>query len=238
MGRWYEIQKLPNAFQKGECAQATYTLQDGVVLVLNQELLTDGMVSSIEGTAKAKDPSEPAKLEVSFFEGVPPGNYWVLSTDYENYSLVFGCSDYLGLFHVEFAWILSRSRSLPKETLSELQGILTSNGIDINTLTSTDQDPERCSSMPQSFLVKAGIWHRAHPSSSHKKEKKKAQRRPGVQSERLPEGFCWRPVESGRALLVFFVCCLCRGLIRPAEKTLGDLALDQRLFSTDCRLYY
>ncbi|XP_036453071.1 apolipoprotein Da, duplicate 2 [Colossoma macropomum] len=149
VGRWYEIQKLPNAFQKGECAQATYTLQDGVVLVLNQELLADGTVSSIEGTAKPKDPSEPAKLEVSFFEGVPPGNYWVLSTDYENYSLVFGCSDYLGLFHVEFAWILSRSRSLPKETLSELQDILTSNGINIDTLTSTDQDPGRCSSMPQ-----------------------------------------------------------------------------------------
>ncbi|XP_072543146.1 apolipoprotein Da, duplicate 2 [Salminus brasiliensis] len=149
MGRWYEIQKLPNAFQKGDCAQATYTLQDGVVLVLNQELLADGTVSSIKGTAKPKDPSEPAKLEVSFFEGVPPGNYWVLSSDYETFSLVYGCTNYLELFHVEFAWILSRGRSLPEETLSELQDILISNGIDAAALTSTDQRPERCSSLPQ-----------------------------------------------------------------------------------------
>uniref|UniRef100_A0A3B1JME6 Apolipoprotein D n=1 Tax=Astyanax mexicanus TaxID=7994 RepID=A0A3B1JME6_ASTMX len=149
MGRWYEIQKIPNAFQLGECAQATYTLKDGVVLVLNEELLADGTVSSIEGTAKAKDPSEPAKLEVSFFEGVPPGNYWVLSTDYDNYTLVYGCTNYLNLFHVEFAWILSRGRSLPKETLVELQDILISNGIKIDTLTSTDQELKRCSAMPQ-----------------------------------------------------------------------------------------
>uniref|UniRef100_A0A3B1KAJ7 Apolipoprotein D n=1 Tax=Astyanax mexicanus TaxID=7994 RepID=A0A3B1KAJ7_ASTMX len=109
----------------------------------------DGTVSSIEGTAKAKDPSEPAKLEVSFFEGVPPGNYWVLSTDYDNYTLVYGCTNYLNLFHVEFAWILSRGRSLPKETLVELQDILISNGIKIDTLTSTDQELKRCSAMPQ-----------------------------------------------------------------------------------------
>lgn len=40
VGKWYEIQKLPTAFQKGECGTATYSLKaPGVVGVLNRELL-------------------------------------------------------------------------------------------------------------------------------------------------------------------------------------------------------
>lgn len=40
IGRWYEIQKLPTAFQKGECGTATYSLKSpGVIGVLNRELL-------------------------------------------------------------------------------------------------------------------------------------------------------------------------------------------------------
>lgn len=39
-GKWYEIQKLPTAFQKGECGTATYSPKSpGVIRVLNSELL-------------------------------------------------------------------------------------------------------------------------------------------------------------------------------------------------------
>ncbi|TRY81970.1 hypothetical protein DNTS_030979 [Danionella cerebrum] len=146
MGRWHEIMKVPASFQKGECSQATYTLSDGIVLVLNEELLADGTISSIEGTAKIVDPSEPAKLEVSFFEDARPGPYWVLTTDHDNYTLVYSCTD-AEIFHVEFAWILSRSRTLPKETVSELLDILKSHGINSDALIETDQTPELCSVM-------------------------------------------------------------------------------------------
>lgn len=40
IGKWYEIQKLPTAFQRGECGTATYSLKSpGVIGVLNRELL-------------------------------------------------------------------------------------------------------------------------------------------------------------------------------------------------------
>ncbi|TNN27891.1 Apolipoprotein D [Liparis tanakae] len=40
LGRWYEITKLPNFFQKGQCSVATYSLKSpGVIGVLNSELL-------------------------------------------------------------------------------------------------------------------------------------------------------------------------------------------------------
>lgn len=40
LGTWYDIEKLPHTFQKGECSTATYSLKSaGVVGVLNRELL-------------------------------------------------------------------------------------------------------------------------------------------------------------------------------------------------------
>ncbi|KAM6948807.1 apolipoprotein D-like [Aplochiton taeniatus] len=149
LGRWYEIQKLPAVFQKGECSQATYTLMSpGIVGILNEELLAEGTINSINGTAQAKDSSEPAKLEVSFFENSAGAPYWVLSTDYDSYSLVYGCTD-LGVLHVDFAWILSRQPALPAETIEELKNILASNGIPAEKLQVTNQEAAFCSSMPE-----------------------------------------------------------------------------------------
>uniref|UniRef100_A0A8C1D427 Apolipoprotein D n=1 Tax=Cyprinus carpio TaxID=7962 RepID=A0A8C1D427_CYPCA len=147
MGRWYEITKIPARFQLGDCCQAIYTLSDGIVLVRNEQLL-NGAYSFTEGTAKIADASEPAKLEVRFFEDAPPAPYWVLATDYDTYTLVYSCSDFAGLFRAEFSWIMSRTRTLPKETVSELLDILKSHGISTDSFTETDQRPELCSVMP------------------------------------------------------------------------------------------
>ncbi|XP_035271768.1 apolipoprotein Da, duplicate 2 [Anguilla rostrata] len=148
MGRWYEIQKLPAVFELGTCNQATYTLMpEGVVKVVNAELLSDGMVHSIEGTARVKNASQPAILEVSFFKGAPSAPYWVLSTDYESYTLVYACTNYLGFFYVDFAWIMSRSRTLQEETVTELRNVLTSNGISVKRMMVSDQT--NCAAMTQ-----------------------------------------------------------------------------------------
>ncbi|XP_054452544.1 apolipoprotein D-like [Anoplopoma fimbria] len=149
IGKWYEIMKLPTRFQKGECGTATYSLKSpGVIGVLNSELLDDGTINSIVGSAKVKNPSEPAKLEVSFFEGTPPGPYWVLSSDYEGHSLVYGCADY-GLFRIELSWILSREPTLSEETVEELHGILSSIGLDVNKMVPTNQNETYCAAMNQ-----------------------------------------------------------------------------------------
>ncbi|XP_076014130.1 uncharacterized protein LOC143006749 isoform X1 [Genypterus blacodes] len=130
MGTWYEIQKLPAVFEKGKCVQATYTLlSDGTVKVCNAELLSNGKINSIEGVAKVKDPSQPAILEVGFFKGVPDAPYWIISTDYQSYALVYSCSDYLGLFHIDFAWILSRARVLTDDIISQQRDKLTAAGV-------------------------------------------------------------------------------------------------------------
>jgi apolipoprotein D and lipocalin family protein len=39
LGRWYEIEKIPASFEKGNCIQANYSLmENGNIEVLNKEL--------------------------------------------------------------------------------------------------------------------------------------------------------------------------------------------------------
>ncbi|CAL9689283.1 unnamed protein product [Knipowitschia caucasica] len=148
IGRWYEIEKLPTGFQKGECGTATYSAKSaGVIGVFNSELLKDGTINSIAGSAKVKSPEEPAKLEVSF-SGTPPGPYWVLSSDYEGHSLVYGCQE-LGIFKGELSWILSREPTISDETREELHSILTAAGVDAGKMVRTNQDRNYCSPMDQ-----------------------------------------------------------------------------------------
>uniref|UniRef100_A0A3Q3EFH9 Apolipoprotein D n=1 Tax=Labrus bergylta TaxID=56723 RepID=A0A3Q3EFH9_9LABR len=132
------------SFQKGECGTATYSPKSpGVIGVLNREL-KDGSINFIVGSAKVKHPSEPAKLEVSFTDiPSPPGPYWVLSSDYETHSLVYGCSDF-GLFRLEFAWILSREPTMSEETLQSMQSILSAAGVNPEKMVATNQDETYC----------------------------------------------------------------------------------------------
>uniref|UniRef100_A0A665X5J3 Lipocalin/cytosolic fatty-acid binding domain-containing protein n=1 Tax=Echeneis naucrates TaxID=173247 RepID=A0A665X5J3_ECHNA len=84
LGTWYDIQRLPQAFQKGECSSATYSPKS-------------------PKQRAAKNPSEPAKL-------LP---------------------------------------TLPEETLEELRSALSSTGVSVDKLLSTNQDVAYCSAMHQ-----------------------------------------------------------------------------------------
>ncbi|XP_044277058.1 apolipoprotein D [Varanus komodoensis] len=140
VGKWYEIEKLPMSFEKGRCIEANYSLKEnGKVKVVNKELLLDGTTNQIEGEAFPADHEEPAKLQVKFNWFMPAAPYWVVSTDYENYALVYSCTTFLWLFHVDYAWILSRTRQMHPETVDHLKSILQSYEIDTARMRPTDQ---------------------------------------------------------------------------------------------------
>ncbi|CAG5867003.1 unnamed protein product [Menidia menidia] len=69
----------------------------------------------------------------------PYSPYWVLSTDYSNYTIVYSCTDVLRVFHVEFAWILSRAPSLAPAQLQSAKDLLVSEGIGVSGMKPTDQ---------------------------------------------------------------------------------------------------
>lgn len=138
MGLWYEIASIPARFQR-RCAYgttATYTLQaDGTVEVLNRCFDRDDQLVEARGLARTTD--EPAKLRVSFVSlfGLPlfAAPYWVidLAADY-SYAVV-------GHPSRTFGWILSRTPTLPEETLEGIFERLTVQGYDPAQFRMTEQ---------------------------------------------------------------------------------------------------
>ncbi|XP_051970123.1 apolipoprotein D-like [Xyrauchen texanus] len=139
IGKWYEIEKLPASFEKGKCIEANYAVRpDKTIQVLNVQTYK-GKVQTAEGTATVQDMREPAKLGVSFSYFTPYAPYWVLSTDYNSVALVYSCTDILRLFHVDYAWILARTRTLPAETINHAKEIFSRDNIDLSKMAPTDQ---------------------------------------------------------------------------------------------------
>lgn len=109
-GRWHEIARLPNFFQR-HCAgevTADYTEQpDGSIRVVNRCVRADGKPEQVVGKAKPVAGSGNAKLRVNF--GIPfaTGDYWILALDDRDYqwSLV-------GHPSRKYLWILSRTPTM------------------------------------------------------------------------------------------------------------------------------
>lgn len=139
MGHWYEIEKLPASFEKGKCIEADYAVRpDGTIQVLNK-LLYKGKVTTAEGTAVVIDPREPARLGISFSHFSPYVPYLVLSTDYSGLSAVYSCTNVLNIFYIDYAWILSRSRFPPPESVASAKQLLSGEGVEVCGMKPTDQ---------------------------------------------------------------------------------------------------
>ncbi|KAM6948551.1 apolipoprotein Da, duplicate 1 [Aplochiton taeniatus] len=139
MGRWFEIAKLPAQFEKGRCIETNFTIKpDQTLRVVSSEILK-GELRTIEGTGVTEDLKNPAKLGITYSYVLPYSPYWILSTDYEHSALVYSCTDVLRLFHVDFAWVLSRTRTLPAATIEKAKEIFTNNNIDINRMIASRQ---------------------------------------------------------------------------------------------------
>ncbi|OWF55136.1 apolipoprotein D-like [Mizuhopecten yessoensis] len=142
IGDWYELYKFRASFETGEkCIVANYTLTPANHIKVKNTGIDPktGNYSIAYGDAFQGDLNSPAKLKIRFAANTPYGNYWVLKTDYTSYTLIYSCTDILGLSHLEFAWILSRQRSLPQAKIDELFKVFESFHIDTNHFLKSDQ---------------------------------------------------------------------------------------------------
>lgn len=129
MGKWYEIARYENRFEKGMKNVTTiYTLlPDGTIRVENCGY-KNNVFKKIVGKAKQPDKSQPGKLKVSFF---PPfySDYYILELDKLNYSYAI-----VGSSSDKYLWILSREKPLSEETKEKLLRIVCQKGYDIHKL--------------------------------------------------------------------------------------------------------
>ncbi len=135
-GKWYEIARLPNRFQR-DCAgdtTATYTLRpDGKVTVLNECRRADGRWKSARGTARVADARGPnTKLKVTFFWPFS-GNYWIIDLDPEYRWAVVGEPGR------GYLWILSREPRLAPALYEQIVDRAKRQGFDTEKLLKTAQ---------------------------------------------------------------------------------------------------
>ena len=144
-GKWYEIAKLPNKFQK-QCVgntTAEYLLKDeGNIEVVNRCLKKDGQYDDAKGKAKVKDKQSNAKLEVRFAPAVLSfipqvwGDYWIIDLEPNYQYAVVGSPDR------KYLWILSRAAEMNDATYQNILRKIEKMGYDPNKLVKTPQKVE------------------------------------------------------------------------------------------------
>ncbi|HET6933894.1 MAG TPA: lipocalin family protein [Candidatus Angelobacter sp.] len=138
MGKWYEIARYPNWFQR-DCQSdtlATYTLRnDGKVEVVNSCRKANGEVKEARGKAKVVDGSN-ARLKVTFFWPFY-GDYWIIGLDPDYRWVVVGepARKYL--------WILSRTPQMSDADYQQALQIIRASDYDPAKLVKTPQSTRR-----------------------------------------------------------------------------------------------
>jgi apolipoprotein D and lipocalin family protein len=137
MGRWYEIAKYPNRFQR-KCVvdtSAEYKLEpDGRVQVTNRCRMENSEWNEAVGIARQVGGTSSPKLEVRFAPAwlsfIPAvwGDYWIIDLDLE-YQLVAVSEP-----RREYLWVLSRSPTVVQESFATLLERLRRLGFDTNRL--------------------------------------------------------------------------------------------------------
>ena len=137
-GRWYEIARLPNRFQR-KCSSDTiamYSLRgDGKITVVNECRMADGHITSVKGTAHAASKvGSNTKLKVTFFWPFY-GDYWIIDLDPEYRWAVVGEPDR------KYLWILARDRSMEEGLFNSIVERIKAQGYDIRNLVRTPHHP-------------------------------------------------------------------------------------------------
>lgn len=139
-GRWYEIARYPNRFQRSCAGDVTATYQrrdDGRIRVVNRCRREDGTANEAEGVARAVDGSGNARLKVRFapawLSALPFvwADYWVIGLAEDYQWAVVGTPDR------KYLWVLSRAATLSSDDWDRALAKVRENGYDPSRLERT-----------------------------------------------------------------------------------------------------
>uniref|UniRef100_U5ER28 Apolipoprotein D n=1 Tax=Corethrella appendiculata TaxID=1370023 RepID=U5ER28_9DIPT len=148
-GKWYEILRYEQHFEIGcDCNFATYTKtpKNGIKVKNCCKRSRHAQTSCVEGSAYVSYPKAgpvEGKLNVTFSGPPDNSNYWILATDYENYSIVYSCKNISDEKSAEAAWLLSKQRTL-NPIISDEANNLINNYFQRDEMRITRQDSNLC----------------------------------------------------------------------------------------------
>uniref|UniRef100_A0A4W3HV80 Apolipoprotein D-like n=1 Tax=Callorhinchus milii TaxID=7868 RepID=A0A4W3HV80_CALMI len=157
LGTWFEIQRSSSHGCLPEDSSFSIRIQSsGFLNLLLQGISENSQVITHDAELYPTSTKEPGKkilIHIQHHLSNHPLkvciriiHYWVLSTDYKNYSLVYSCFVNLGIFSTQsdHYWIFSRQMHLPENTTNQLHEILASYNIATKNIATVDH--EDCSS--------------------------------------------------------------------------------------------
>jgi len=141
-GKWYEIARFPNWFQKhcvGNVVAEYQLLTEDKLKVINRCDKDDGKAEEEIGVAKTVGSTTKAKLKVSFsaawMSWLPMvwGDYWIiaLASDYSH--------AVVGVPGRKYLWILSREKTMKAEDYEKAVAQAAAQGFDVSKLVITKQ---------------------------------------------------------------------------------------------------
>ncbi|MEG3180361.1 lipocalin family protein [Sphingomonas sp. LT1P40] len=136
IGKWFELARHENRFQKGmDAVTAEYALEPNGKLGIHNSGTRNGERSTVSGNAVIADEATNAKLKVSFFGPLYTGDYWVLDHgDAYDWSIV-------GEPAGRYLWLLHREPRPAPATLQSLLERVEALGYDRWALRITQQQP-------------------------------------------------------------------------------------------------
>ncbi len=144
-GRWYEIARYPNWFQRGCAGDVTATYEprdDGRIRVINRCARPDGSVKDAQGEARPVEGAANARLKVRFAPGwlsaLPFvwGDYWIVGLA-DNYLWAL-----VGTPDRKYLWVLSRAPRMSEADWEAALAKARENGFDPSRLERTRQGAE------------------------------------------------------------------------------------------------
>lgn len=128
-GKWYEIARLPNWFQRGITnASAEYTLlKNGEIRVVNRGVTASGKEKRVTGTARLVPARGDGELEVSFQKPFR-GRYRVIWLN-KDYTIAVVCGG-----NMDHLWILAREKTIPPAVREKIVDFLKQSGFAVEKL--------------------------------------------------------------------------------------------------------
>ena len=135
MGKWYEIARYENRFERGlSHVTATYTIDDDGDIHIINEGFRDGKRYKAVGKGKYPEPTlYPGRLQVSFFLWFY-SDYYILELDEQAYSYAV-----VGSSSDKYLWILYREPIIPQSLLTDILERLKKRGYDTSKLLFVNQ---------------------------------------------------------------------------------------------------